>query len=130
MNAAQTIVEKFGGPAKLAKLVGKGQSTVQYWIKTGAIPAKWQAVLLQLAQEHNVDLTAGDFVKVPEIVRSSGGLPMADWSGELEIGDGRLACYVLNDGRRVISRTGATFVLAGAKGGGQLEKYVASGALP
>jgi hypothetical protein len=37
---------------------------------------------------------------------------------------------VLNDGRRVISRTGATSVLAGKKGGGQLEKYVAAGSLP
>src|SRR5207248_4047330 len=38
--------------------------------------------------------------------------------------------FVLDDGRRIISRTGATRMLAGEKGGGQLEKYVRSGSLP
>ena len=129
MNAAQMIVEKFGGQTALAKLIGKGPSTVQYWTKSGAIPAKWQARLLVLAREHGVELTASDFVKVPEVVRLPSKLPVAEWSGDLEIGDGNLPCYVLDDGRRVISRTGATNVLAGKKGGGQLEKYIAAEAL-
>lgn len=38
-------------------------------------------------------------------------------------------CYVLSDGRRVISRVGATEILTGIKGGGDLEKYVAVKAL-
>ena len=42
MNAAQTIIEKFGGQTALASLLGKGQSTVQHWAKVGMIPAKWQ----------------------------------------------------------------------------------------
>jgi len=67
-------------------------------------------------------------VKVPEVARVEDGVPVAEWSGELEIGDGTVACYVLNDGRRVISRTGATCVLAGQRGR-QLEKYVATGAM-
>ena len=129
MNAAQ-IVQKFGGQSALAKLIGKGQSTVQYWTKTGAIPAKWQSRLLQIAQEHGVELTAADFVQVPEVADSPTKLPVAEWSGALEIGEGDLPCFVLDDGRRVISRTGATSVLAGKKGGGQLEKYVAAGELP
>lgn len=127
-NPALRIIEKFGGQSELAKLIGKGQSTVQYWAKSGAIPAKWQAKLLSLAREQSLDLTAADFVTVPEIALNA--TPIAEWSGELEIGEGLLACYVLNDGRRVISRTGATHVLAGPKGGGQLEKYVAAGELP
>jgi hypothetical protein len=131
MNAAQRIVDKFGGQSVLAKLIGKGQSTVQYWTKSGAIPSKWQAKLLAIAQDQGIDLTASDFVKVPEVVaQSPGGLPVAEWQGDLEIGESTLPCYVLNDGRRVISRTGATSILAGKKGGGQLEKYVAAGALP
>ena len=129
-NSAWKIVEKFGGQSELAKLIDKGQSTVQYWTKTGAIPAKWQAQLLAIAREHNIDLTAADFVTVPEVAQDSQALPVAGWVGDLEIGEGKLACYVLNDGRRVVSRTGATHVLAGPKGGGQLEKYVASGELP
>ncbi len=129
-NPAKKVVEKFGGQSELAKLIGKNQSTVQYWTKTGAIPAKWQAQLLSLARERDVDLTASDFVRIPEVVHGSRRKPIAEWQGILTIGDGEIACYVLDDGRRVISRTGATEVLAGKKGGGQLEKYVAAGNLP
>ena len=100
------------------------------WCKSGAIPAKWQTKLLGLAREHGFDLAAADFVQVPEVVNAPIAIPVAEWSGSLGIGEGELPCYVLNDGRRVISRTGATSVLAGKKGGGQLEKYVAAGALP
>jgi len=131
MNPAQLVVDKFGGQSALAKLIGKGQSTVQYWTKSGVIPSKWQTKLLTVAREQGIDLTATDFVRVPQVLRhDSGKLPVAEWSGELEIGEGVLPCYVLSDGRRVISRTGATRVLAGKKGGGQLEKYVAAGNLP
>lgn len=129
-NAAQQVIEKFGGQSALAALIGKGQSTVQYWSKSGAIPAKWQSKLLALARDQGVDLTAADFVRVPEVAVSKGGtLPVAQWSGELSIGAEGLPCYVLDDGRRVISRTGATSLLAGKKGGGQLEKYVRAEAL-
>ena len=47
-------------------------------------------------------------------------LPIAKWPGELQIG---IACYVLSDGRRIISRTGATNFLTESKGGGNLESY-------
>src|SRR5437868_14540233 len=63
-NPAQVIVDKFGGQSTLANLIGKGQSTVQYWTKTGAIPSKWQSKLLAIAAEQQIDLTAADFVKV------------------------------------------------------------------
>ena len=41
MGNAKTIIEKFGGQTALADLIGKGQTTVSYWVKTGVIPAKW-----------------------------------------------------------------------------------------
>jgi hypothetical protein len=129
MNAAQQVIEKFGGQSALAALLGKRQSTVQHWSKTGAIPAKWQAQLLALAREQRTDLTAADFVMVPEMAASVNKIPVAQWAGELSIGEGGLPCYVLDDGRRVISRTGATSMLAGKKGGGQLEKYIGADAL-
>src|SRR5262249_9596423 len=90
---------------------------------------RWQTKLLALAAEQGIDLHAADFVKVPEVAKRPAGPPVAEWWGELDIGEGT-ACYVLNDGRRVLSRTGATCVLAGKKGGGQLEKYIAAGELP
>jgi hypothetical protein len=60
---AKEIIEKFGGQTALAKLIGKGQSTVAYWAKTGVIPARWQASLLALATQHGISLTARDFVE-------------------------------------------------------------------
>jgi hypothetical protein len=42
-------------------------------------------------------------------------LPVARWPGQLELGG--IAVYVLDDGRRIISRTGATNFLTKWKGG-------------
>lgn len=53
------------GPAILARLIGKGQSTVAYWQKVGTIPAKWQPILIDLAQRNAIGLTALDFIPVP-----------------------------------------------------------------
>lgn len=58
------------------------------------------------------------------------GLPVAKWLGVLSIiGDLELPVYVLDDGRHVISRTGATSVLTDGRGGGHLESYIGVGAL-
>lgn len=57
----------------------------------------------------------------PEVMSSiPSNLPVAKWPGELEVG---IACYVLDDERRIISRTGATEFLTEGKGGGNLESY-------
>lgn len=125
MNAAQKVIAKFGGQTRLAELIGKGQSTVQHWSKKGLIPAKWQKELLLLARTHNINLTASDFVSATEIVVSeTPHTPIALWQGILPIGNEELPCYVLDDGRRVISRTGATNLLTERKGGGNLEQYI------
>jgi hypothetical protein len=63
---ARDIVDKFGGQSALAALVGRRQSTVAYWVKTGMIPAKWQSHLLGLAQERGLELSHSDFI-VPSI---------------------------------------------------------------
>ncbi len=59
---AKIIIAKFGGQTPLATKLGKGQSTVAYWAKTGVIPTKWQPILLQLASREGVTLSAEDFV--------------------------------------------------------------------
>ena len=57
----------------------------------------------------------------PEVMSSiPSDLPVAKWPGKLQIG---IACYVLDDERRIISRTGATDFLTEGKGGGNLESY-------
>lgn len=67
MNTAKYIVDKFGGQTQLAALIGKGQSTVSYWVKTGIIPAKWHPTLLLLALEKGVSLTADNFISRPDM---------------------------------------------------------------
>lgn len=70
MNAKE-IIEKFGGQTTLAKMLGKGQSTIAYWAKTGVIPARWQAQLMGLAIRDGIELSAGDFVNSDGINQNS-----------------------------------------------------------
>jgi len=63
MNAAKIVVGKFGGQSVLAGLIGKGQSTVGYWVKTGTIPVKWHTILLTLAAEKGIPLSSDDFIQ-------------------------------------------------------------------
>ena len=76
MNNAKQIVERFGGQSSLAGLLGKRQSTVQHWVKTGRIPSQWHPRLLQLAHEQGIGLDPKDFVSVdtPEIEPAGGKL--------------------------------------------------------
>lgn len=68
MNA-RDIIDRFGGQSALAALVGKGQSTVAYWAKTGIIPARWQPKLLMIALNRGITLTASDFVDAPPAIK-------------------------------------------------------------
>ncbi len=129
MNTAQKIIEKFGGQSALAKLIGKGQSTVQHWASTGIIPSKWQSKLISLASETGIPLSSSEFISVATNLEVVSSIPDAKWMGYLQIGDAELPVYVLSDGRRVMSRTGATGVLTKNKGGGNLESYLGVEAL-
>jgi len=123
------VVEKFGGQSALARLLDKRPSVVQYWIDSGRIPVKWHQPLLKLATERGLDLSPSDLSGVVASEIFTDRPPVAKWWGELLLGDEAASCYVLDDGRRVISRTGATDVLTGGKGGGNLESYIEVGAL-
>ena len=61
-NAAKQIINRFGGQSALAGLLGKRQSTVQHWAKTGRIPSQWQERLLDLARQQGNALEPRDFV--------------------------------------------------------------------
>jgi P63C domain len=125
MSAAHHVVSKFGGPAALSKLIGKGQSTVAYWLKAGTIPARWQSVLLELAAKQSISLYPEDFVKGSEQILPPGSdeLPRATHWGELEIGNTQIPCYVLDNGQRVFSLKGIVVGLTGVEGG-QLAEYL------
>jgi hypothetical protein len=128
-SPASRVVDRFGGQSKLARMIGKNPSTVQYWTSTGRIPPKWHAHLLTLAAREGVSLAPSELVALPDAPLEP-ETPMAQWAGVLTIGDDELPCYVLDDGRRVISRTAATTSLTGRKGrSGDLESYIGVGAL-
>ncbi len=61
-NSAKQIIDRFGGQSALAALLGKRQSTVQHWAKTGRIPAQWHERLLEVARQQGIGLEATDFV--------------------------------------------------------------------
>lgn len=58
----KNIVNRFGGQTALARKIGKGQTTVSHWVKTGIVPAKWQPILLELARDEGIPLSAEDFI--------------------------------------------------------------------
>lgn len=116
------VIARFGGQSALARLIGKRPSTVQHWAATGTIPAKWHRDLIRIAQENGIALRAEDLVVgAPPKPPNVSALPIAQWQGELEMG---VPCFVLNDGRRIISRTGATSALTGLNNQGSLETYI------
>ena len=124
MTPAERVISKFGGQTALADAINKRQSTVQHWAKTGLIPAKWYGHILKRATALNIDLSASDLVEEVEVLPPAAAKPVAKWWGDLQIGNAEIPVYVLDDGRRVLSRTGATGLLTGGKGGGNLESYL------
>ena len=120
----KAIVEKFGGQTKLAELIGKRQSTIAHWVKTGVIPAKWPPMLLKIARENTIDLKPSDFL--PE----EDGAPMlleATHTGNFKEEFGiEVECYVLNDKAKtaVISQRGMGAALKLGEGGRSLPRFV------
>ena len=127
MNAAQKIIEKFGGQSALAELIGKRQSTVSHWAKTGIIPAKWRPIIINLSNQKNLGLSPADFDSEVEIESITEDfevtLPKSTHFGELSIGDSKIPCYVLDSGERVFSLKGVVVALMGTEGG-QLAEYI------
>lgn len=129
MNAAELVVEKLGGTAAVAGLIGKGPSTVSYWKKAGVIPAKWHAPLLAVAEKRGLLLAPSDFLPAkasptsPESVDAEPGLPRATHWGELAIGNASLPVYRLDNGSRVFSLKGVVVGLMETEGG-QLAEYL------
>lgn len=128
MNQAEYVIAKFGSQTALATALGKGQSTVQHWAKTGVIPHKWHQAIFDVASKRGIDLAPADFVAAAAIIKppiESAAFPQALWPGALRWGgDTSLPVYVLDDGRRVMSTRAATQILSSGKGGGNLWQYI------
>jgi myo-inositol-1-phosphate synthase len=73
-NAAERIIKRFGGQSALAALLGKRQSTVEHWARTGRVPAQWQVPLMSLARQRGIILEAKDFVELqPDPIQPAEG---------------------------------------------------------
>jgi len=105
MNSAEKIIQRFGGQTALAKALGRRQSTVQHWAKTGRIPAQWHEPLMKLARERGVPLEAADFVvkERPDIAPASGRL------GILLVGLGAVSSTFIAGVEHVRRGTGKPF---------------------
>lgn len=124
MNSAQRVIAKFGGQTALAELLQRPQSTIQYWSRTGRVPAKWHTAVMQAGVQRGIAIGPADLVAtdIPEVLPVKP--PEAKWPGFLDVAGVEIPCYVLDDGRSVISRTGALNYLTGGKGGGNIESYL------
>jgi myo-inositol-1-phosphate synthase len=86
-NPAEQVIQRFGGQSSLASLLGKRQSTVQHWARTGRIPSQWHRLLLDLAREKGIALEPKEFVpmELPSVETAGGRL------GVLLVGLGAVA---------------------------------------
>ncbi len=128
-NHVNRVVDKFGAQTRLASALGISQPAVNYWVHAGRIPAKWHAPILEAARERGIELAPADLLPPPAPAAAKSqellpALPIARFEGVLNLGGPEINCYVLSDGRRVISRTSATSALSGVAGGGDLASYV------
>ena len=75
-NSAERIIQKFGGQTALASLIGKRQSTVQHWAKTGRVPSHWHETLMSIARGRGIALEPRDFLpsNAPDIAPANGRL--------------------------------------------------------
>ena len=62
LNPAEQIIQRFGGQSSLAVILGRRQSTVQHWARTGRIPSQWHETLQKTAREKGIPLEPKDFV--------------------------------------------------------------------
>lgn len=127
----KNIISKFNNQTELAALIGKGQSTVAYWVKKDQIPQKWHKQLLELAKARDIILSPSDFMQdaVKIIPATTNEIDtFAKYKGELQLGGSSVDCYVLNTGERVISLRSAVQAIAKVDSG-NLGDYIGVEAL-
>jgi hypothetical protein len=81
MSPVETVIAKFGGPSRVADLLGIDRSNVTHWRKQargGRIPGKWQEKLLKLAPTIGVDLKPEDLVVGAKTPSALDGIAAAD----------------------------------------------------
>lgn len=109
MNRVETLVARVGSQSEVARILGIKQSTVQYWVSKGRIPAKWHSKIIDAGKSIGLiidplELQPGRAsTNVIPAEASSHDAVFAKWRGQIDLGGDELDVYVLNTGQRVIS---------------------------
>jgi crotonyl-CoA carboxylase/reductase len=65
-DSVEQVISRFGSQQRVAQLLGIWQTAVSGWVRRGAIPARRQAQLLQVARREGVALKPADFFSEPD----------------------------------------------------------------
>lgn len=135
MTRIETLISRFGSQSELARLLGTKQSTVQYWVSAGRIPAKWHARIIGAGKGIGLNVDALELQPSRTVTKvtsvAEGGhlaSPFAKWRGKIDLGGDELDVYVLDTGDRVISLRSAVKSIADADSG-DLAKFTGVSAL-
>jgi hypothetical protein len=63
MNAAQAIIQKFGGVRAMARKLQRQPSVVQYWSAKGYIPSKNVADIRAVAAKEGIHIDPAEFIE-------------------------------------------------------------------
>jgi myo-inositol-1-phosphate synthase len=104
-NNAEKIINRFGGQSSLANILGRRQSTIQHWAKTGRIPSQWHDSLMKIAREKGIALEPRDFInhETPDIEPADGTL------GVLLVGLGAVSSTFIAGVEHIRRGTGKPF---------------------
>ena len=72
-NTVENVIRKFGSQQRVAELLGIWQTAVSGWVRRGAIPARRQEELLEIARREGLDLAPSDFFVEPVLSMAAAG---------------------------------------------------------
>jgi DNA-binding transcriptional regulator YdaS (Cro superfamily) len=135
MSRIETMIARFGSQSELARLLDTKQSTVQYWVSTGRVPAKWHLKIIEAGKAIGLSVDPLELQPsrklpqaLPEPQSALPSSPFAKWRGQIDLGGDELDVYVLNTGERVIS-TRAAIKSFSSTDSGNLGNYIGVAAL-
>lgn len=78
MNPVELLIERFGGPAALAKAGDVEPNTVTGWRKRGFVPARRQPIIFREARKQGIQLTAEELIGIDSAVTADSFLPSSE----------------------------------------------------
>lgn len=130
MSRIETLITRFGSQSELARLLETKQSTIQYWVTTGRVPAKWHQKIVDAGKaiglrvdplELQPSRTMPQTIEISD--QSYPSSPFAKWRGKIDLGGDELDVYVLDTQERVISLGATVKAIADAESG-DLAKFI------